>query len=84
MSFFDRSQKTKKRKTKKMTAKKKTTMRMKMTTTKTATQSVEENTTLSEEFERWKEWAQAQANRIDPAQGRAFLDAIRDEDDGKT
>jgi hypothetical protein len=35
----------------------------------------------SEEFERWSQWALAQADRIDPATGGAFLTAMQDEDD---
>ena len=34
-----------------------------------------------EEFERWSQWAFAQADRIDPAIGAAFLTAMKDEDD---
>jgi hypothetical protein len=35
------------------------------------------------EFERWSQWALAQADRIDPAHGGAFLNAMRDEDEIK-
>jgi hypothetical protein len=35
------------------------------------------------EFERWSQWALAQAERIDPAHRRAFLKAIYDEDGAK-
>jgi hypothetical protein len=34
----------------------------------------------SEEFERWSHWALAQADRIDPVTGGAFLTALQDED----
>lgn len=33
------------------------------------------------EFERWSQWALAQADRIDPAHGGAFLKAMHDEDE---
>jgi hypothetical protein len=33
----------------------------------------------SEEFERWSQWALAQADRIDPITGGAFLTAMQDE-----
>ena len=35
----------------------------------------------SEEFDQWSEWALAQADRIDPAIGGAFLAAMQDEED---
>lgn len=35
------------------------------------------------EFERWSQWALAQADRIDPAHGEAFLRAMLDEDEVK-
>jgi hypothetical protein len=35
-----------------------------------------------DEFERWSQWALAQADRIDPAIGGRFLKAIQDEDVG--
>jgi hypothetical protein len=35
------------------------------------------------EFERWSQWALAQADRIDPAHGGAFLKAMHDEDEVK-
>jgi len=34
----------------------------------------------SEEFERWSQWALAQADRIDPVTGGAFLMAMQGED----
>jgi hypothetical protein len=37
----------------------------------------------TELFERWSKWALAQADRIDPAIGDAFLRAMQDEDDGE-
>ena len=37
----------------------------------------------TDEFERWSQWALAQAERIDPAHGRAFLKAMYDEDEAK-
>jgi hypothetical protein len=33
-----------------------------------------------EEFEKWRQWALAQADRIDPALGGRFLKAIQDRD----
>jgi hypothetical protein len=38
-------------------------------------------TSSFEEFERWSQWALAQADRIDPVTGGAFLSAMQDEDD---
>jgi hypothetical protein len=35
------------------------------------------------EFERWSQWALAQADRIDPAHGGAYLKAMHDEDEVK-
>jgi len=32
-----------------------------------------------EDVERWSQWALAQADRIDPAVGKAFLNAMQDE-----
>ena len=37
----------------------------------------------TDEFERWSQWALAQADRIDPAHGSAFLKAMYDEDEVK-
>jgi len=37
----------------------------------------------TEPFERWSKWALAEADRIDPAMGGAFLRAMRDEDDAE-
>ena len=37
----------------------------------------------TDEFERWSQWALAQAERIDPARGKAFLKAMYDEDEAK-
>ena len=36
--------------------------------------------TSPEEFDSWTNWALAQADRIDPAIGGAFIDAVRDEE----
>jgi len=48
-----------------------------------ALRSVRSSRELSswEDFEQWSEWALAQADRIDPAIGGAFLAAIQDEED---
>ena len=35
----------------------------------------------TEAFERWSQWALAQADRIDPVRGGAFLQSMRDEED---
>lgn len=40
-------------------------------------------TSTAEEFEQWSKWALAQADRIDPAIGGAFLKSMRDENDGE-
>ena len=37
----------------------------------------------TDEFERWSQWALAQADRIDPVHGFAFLKAMYDEDEAK-
>jgi hypothetical protein len=38
-----------------------------------------DGSSATDEFERWKQWALAQADRIDPALGGAFLKAMYDE-----
>jgi hypothetical protein len=45
--------------------------------------ALDERTHSSEEFERWRRFALAEADRIDPTVGGAFLKAMRDEEDGK-
>jgi hypothetical protein len=45
--------------------------------------ALDERTYSAEEFERWRRWALAEADRIDPTVGGAFLKAMRDEEDGK-
>jgi hypothetical protein len=42
-----------------------------------------DESSAADEFERWSQWALAQAERIDPARGRAFLKAMYDEDEAK-
>jgi hypothetical protein len=47
-----------------------------------SSQSCDESS-ATDEFERWSQWALAQADRIDPAQGGAFLKTMYDEDEVK-
>jgi hypothetical protein len=42
-----------------------------------------DSSSVTEALERWSRWALAQAERIDPAIGGAFLMAMRDEDDAE-
>jgi hypothetical protein len=35
---------------------------------------------VSDEFEQWKDWALAEADRIDPAIGGRFLTAMQNDD----
>jgi hypothetical protein len=38
---------------------------------------------MADDLERWSKWALAQAHRIDPAIGGAFLKAMRDENNAE-
>ena len=38
---------------------------------------------MADDLEQWSKWALAQADRIDPTIGGAFLKAMRDEDNAE-